>query len=306
MMSTRCRGSLQAAVLALALVVAPAGGSGGLADASTAAAPAPAPRGGPYERDMVAIPAGTYEPLYKQPGRDSLGEALPPRPSKVAVPGFRLAAHAVTNAEYLAFVLEHPEWRRSRARRLFVDEDYLRHWRGDLDFGDPSLAASPVVNVSWFAAKAYCASRGHALPTVDQWEYVAAASERRSDATREAAFQRRLREWYSRPTPARLARVGSTARNVYGVWDLHGLVWEWTADFGSALVNGESRGDVALDRGLYCGSGATNAADFRDYAAFMRYAFRSSLSARYCVPNLGFREAAIAAPSPVRPPRSRP
>ena len=62
-------------------------------------------------------------------------------------------------------------------------------------------------------------------------------------------------------------------------------------------MSGESRADASLDEGLFCGSGATNAADFRDYAAFMRYAFRSSLSARYCVPNLGFREAAPAGPN---------
>lgn len=250
------------------------------------------------EQELVPIPAGQYQPLYKRPKRDSLGTDTAQVPPPVVVLGFRLATHAVTNAEYLAFVRKHPEWRRSRARRLFVDEGYLRHWRSDLNFGDPATAGCPVVNVSWFAARAYCASHAHRLPTVDQWEYVAAASERRPDATHEAAFQDRLRAWYSKPTPQRLAPVRSTFKSVYGIWDMHGLVWEWTDDFASALVNGESRGDAALDQSLYCGSGAANAADFRDYAAFMRYALRSSLSARYCVANLGFREAAMATPPP--------
>ena len=271
---------LFATTLALALAAAPAWSHA----PGTARAP-----------DLIAIPAGRYEPLYKAPRRDSLRERGTNPAPKVEVPGFRLAPHAVTNTEYLAFVREHPEWRRSRARRLFVDEGYLRHWRGDLDIGDSAQAASPVVNVSWFAARAYCAAHARALPTVDQWEYAAAASERRRDATRDSAFQDRLRAWYSRPTPPQLAHVRSTFRNIYGIWDLHGIVWEWTSDFGSALVNGESRGDAALDRSLFCGSGAANAGDFRDYAAFMRYAFRSSLSARYCVANLGFREAAPAA-----------
>jgi formylglycine-generating enzyme len=62
-----------------------------------------------------------------------------------------------------------------------------------------------------------------------------------------------------------------------------------TLDFNSALVTGESRADAALERTLYCGSGAIGAADFEDYAAFMRYAFRSSLEAHYSVANLGFR-----------------
>ena len=271
-----------AVVLALVVMSAPAGGLGFAAQDAR------------HPGELVLIPAGHYRPLYNAPRSELPGSRPAPPAPPLAVTTFRLAPHAVTNAEFLVFVREHPEWRRSRARRLFVDEGYLRHWRGDLDFGDPELADSPVVNVSWFAARAYCAARGRELPTVDQWEYVAAANERRADATRNTAFQDRLRAWYSRPTPARLPHVGSTYRNVYGIWDMHGLVWEWTADFSSALVSGESRADVALDRSLYCGSGATNAADFRDYAAFMRYAFRSSLSARYCVADLGFREAAPA------------
>lgn len=243
---------------------------------------------------LVRIPAGRYQPLYKRSARDSLGAAtLATRsPAPVRVAAFALAPHAVTREEFRAFVREHPEWRRSRAKKLYVDENYLYDWRGDLDFGDSAVAHSPVVNVSWFAARAYCAAHARRLPRVDEWEYVAAASEHEADATRRAAFQDRLRAWYSRPTPVRLPSVGTTYSNLYGIWDMHGLIWEWTEDFASALVNGESRADVALDQGLYCGSGAANAADFRDYAAFMRFAFRSSLSARYCVAGLGFREAA--------------
>jgi len=61
----------------------------------------------------------------------------------------------------------------------------------------------------------------------------------------------------------------------------------------------ESRGDASLERSLYCGNGAVGAADFEDYAAFMRYAFRSSLEARYNVANLGFR-GVLAGPETAR------
>ena len=88
-----------------------------------------------------------------------------------------------------------------------------------------------------------------------------------------------------------LPAVGTGVRNVWGVEDLHALVWEWTLDFNSALVSGESRGDASLDRTLYCGAGASNAADFADYAAFMRFAYRASLEANYTTGQLGFRTA---------------
>lgn len=240
---------------------------------------------------MARIPAGRYVPLYTLPAAAGPpGGATAPVPSsRRAVGAFEMDVYPVTNGEFLAFLRTHPEWQRSKASRLFVDESYLRHWRGDLDPGDNAPERSPVVNVSWFAARAFLKSQGKALPTVDQWEYVAAADERRTDASRDPAFHERLRLWYGRPTPARLPPVGATIRNVYGVHDLHGLVWEWTLDFNATFISGESRADASRDRTLYCGSGSVNASNFEDYAAFMRYAFRSSLQARYGVANLGFR-----------------
>lgn len=265
--------------------------SGVLFPAGRGAVASPMPVSAP---GTVRIPAGTYVPLYSPPA-DSARPEKPRAARRVPVAAFVIDVRPVTNAEFLAFVREHPEWRRSRVDPLFCDASYLRHWRGDLELGDLAPAASPVVNVSWFAARAYLKAHGKTLPTVDQWEYVAAASESRADASRDSTFLARLLSWYSRPTPDRLPAVGSTFRDWYGVEDLHGLVWEWTLDFNSALVTGESRGDASIERSRFCGGGAASASDFADYAAFMRYAFRSSLEAKYCVGDLGFRGVTPAA-----------
>lgn len=235
---------------------------------------------------IVRVPAGSYLPLYRQPTTEG---HEPGRTRRRQVAAFEMDVHPVTNAEYLAFVHQHTEWRKSQVKKLFADAAYLAHWKGDLELGAMAPPASPVVNVSWFAARAYLRAQGKQLPTVDQWEYVAAASETDRDASRESAFLGRLRAWYGGSVPRPLPPVGSGFRTVYGAHDLHGIVWEWTLDFNSALVTGESRGDSALERTLYCGSGAVGAADFENYPAFMRYALRSSLEARYSVGSLGFR-----------------
>jgi len=61
-------------------------------------------------------------------------------------------------------------------------------------------------------------------------------------------------------------------------------------DFNTAMVTGDSRADSGgLERGLFCGAGAQNARNMDNYPAFMRFGFRSSLEANYCVHNLGFR-----------------
>lgn len=242
--------------------------------------------------DLVAIPGGRYRPLYRQPSGPA---TLDRRVASARVESFRMERRPVTNAEFLAFVHQHPEWRRSRVSRLFADTGYLKHWRGDLDPGPRAPAASPVVDVSWFAARAFLAARGERLPTVAEWEYVALADERVRDASGDPRFLARLRDAYEQPAPRVWPPVGRGWRNVYGVEDLHGLVWEWTLDFDSALVTGESRADGTVDRNLYCGGGAASAADFRDYAAFMRFAFRGSLEARYTTSSLGFRGVLDAA-----------
>lgn len=233
------------------------------------------------ETRLVAIPTGTYQPLFA-----GKGEA-----ENVSVEPFLLEEHAVTNEQFLAFVFEHPQWRRSVVVELFADAGYLSHWPDDLDHG-PSAGDRPVTHVSWFAARAYAQWIGRRLPTLAEWEAVAAADETERRGRDNPAFVQRILDWYGRPTPAVPQPVRSTFRNVHGAWDMHGLVWEWIEDFNSALVTGESRGDSGLERNLFCGSGSVGAADPSDYAAFMRFAFRSSLRASYTVKNLGFRCAA--------------
>ena len=77
--------------------------------------------------------------------------------------------------------------------------------------------------------------------------------------------------------------------NFYGVYDMYGMVWEWTYDFNSVMMSGESRKDNTTNESLFCAGGAITASDLRNYAAFVRYALRGSIKANNCLNNLGFR-----------------
>lgn len=230
---------------------------------------------------MTLIPTGTYTPMYIQNSAER------------SVDAFLIDIHPVTNGQFLQFVKENPKWRRSQVKRLFADDAYLKHWAADLDLGPNAQAIkdSPVTNVSWFAARAYLKSVGKRLPTEDEWEYVACADETRPDASKDSAFTKRLLEWYGKPTQPKLPSVHTAEPNFYGIRALHGYTWEWVRDFNNSMVTGESRADSGLDRSLYCAGGALGTADPHNYAAFMRYAFRSSLKGNYAVANLGFRGA---------------
>ena len=230
------------------------------------------------EPGMAVIPAMIYRPLFR--GEKDAKE--------MPVAAFQLDVRPVTNGEFLAFVRGHPHWQRSRVPRLFADNGYLAHWAGDADLGN-ARAEQPVTNVSWFAAKAFAAAQGKRLPTTAEWEVAAAAGFTLGDGKKDAAFQQAIAHWYASPSPLVVPDAGGGHENIFGVRDLHGLVWEWTSDFNSAMVTGDARGDTGLERQLFCGAGSLGASDRENYPAFMRFGFRSSLRAGYTVHNLGFR-----------------
>jgi formylglycine-generating enzyme len=229
--------------------------------------------------DMATVTGGSFIPLY--------GNKNIPR----EVTTFLLDQYPVTNAQFLAFVVSHPEWQRTQVKKIFAGIGYLQHWSGDTELGANAPPDSPVTNVSWFAARAYLREQGKRLPSEDEWEFAARADATKIDASTDPVFVKKLLTWYSRPGTTAPPSIKSLEKNVHGVYGMHGAVWEWVNDFNSQMVTGESRGDKTLDRSLFCGAGALNATDVANYAAFMRYAFRSSLKGSYCVGTLGFRGA---------------
>ena len=218
---------------------------------------------------MVRVGPGAVRPLYAAAGA-----------SRQVAP-FWLDREPVTNARYLAFVKRSPAWRRGQVPALFADAKYLARWATPQSLGEGAPGDAPVVQVSWFAARAYCQARGARLPTESEWELAAAADASRADAEGDPAFVEKVLGWYARPTPQVLPAVGHGEANFWGARDLHELVWEWVLDFANT--------PAASDAGKGCGGASESQGDRRDYAAYMRSAFRASLDARFTVESLGFR-----------------
>ena len=207
----------------------------------------------------------------------------------VRIAPFALQKRPVTNAEFLAFVQAHPQWRRDKVASVFAEPRYLSHWSGPTQLGDKALALQPVIQVSWFAASAYCEAQGGRLPTWSEWEYAGAADETRRDARKDPVWRERILGWYARPSNRALPRAGLQTPNVYGVQDLHGLVWEWTDDYSSLLVSSDNRNQGDADKLKFCGAGALSMDDRENYAVLMRVAMLSSLEGHDTTANLGFR-----------------
>lgn len=228
------------------------------------------------ETPMVSVEGGKYIPLYG--GKNN----------EVEVNNLLIDVYPVSSENFLAFVKQNKRWRKSQIKKLFADGNYLNNWKNDTILPSDVKPNSPITNVSWYAANAYCECQGKRLATVDEWEFVAMANENVADARKIEEYNQYILDWYEKPKTFN-NEIGKTFKNYYGVYDLHGLVWEWTSDFNSILLTGESRSDVTTDKNLFCGSGSLNASDLMNYAAFIRYAFRGSVKANYAVKNLGFR-----------------
>jgi sulfatase modifying factor 1 len=207
----------------------------------------------------------------------------------VNVTPFYLDRVPVTNQHFLAFVMAHPEWRRDRVPAALADAGYLRHWHGPHELGATVNPQQPVTGVSWFAARAYCEARGARLPEWYEWELAAAADATQADARGQPQWQQRILGWYGRSSNQPLAVVGASTPNLYGIKDLHELVWEWVEDFNALMVSGDSRSGDDPDLLEFCGSGALSFEDRENYAMAMRIALLSSLEASSTTANLGFR-----------------
>ncbi|WP_037587781.1 formylglycine-generating enzyme family protein [Stenoxybacter acetivorans] len=224
---------------------------------------------------MAEIQAGSYRPLYLQ--KDT---------PMTFVDAFRMDKKPVTNREFYQFIMKNPQWSKTKIAIEFSEKQYLQHWIKQGSGYAPKAADldKPVVNVSWFPANQYCQAQGKRLPSTDQWEYVARASENAIDGSKSKQYTQVILDWYAKSAQKPLGKVGQNKPNYWGVYDLHGLIWEWTEDFNNAQLQSDNP-----DEGMFCGAGASASTDPNNYAAFIRYGLRSSLQAKFSMPTLGFR-----------------
>jgi formylglycine-generating enzyme required for sulfatase activity len=194
---------------------------------------------------------------------------------------FRMARHAVTNAEYRDFLLAtcHTELPSSWAFRQFPHE----------------RANHPVYTVSAGAANAYaqwlaqCTGRGFRLPTEAEWEWAAAGPEGREFP------------WGEHFDPM-LANSGETGlfdttpvgafvggESVFGLADMAGNVEEYVACDYAAYPGGEHVADHLVQiHGSYRVARGGSFARWRDLARTRRRHGHNPLSATYA---MGFRIA---------------
>jgi formylglycine-generating enzyme required for sulfatase activity len=161
------------------------------------------------------IPAGRFW-MGSTEKEDGYSKERPRHEVTIAAP-FRFGAVPVTNAQYAAFDPGHEP----------------RVWEG---VTPEELPYHPVVTVTWYEAVSFCRwlaatfpwARGARLPVEAEWEYACRAG----TTTRywKGDEEKDLDEvgWYRANSGDRTHRVGEKPANPWGLYDVHGNVWEWT------------------------------------------------------------------------------
>lgn len=164
---------------------------------------------------MVQVPAGPFIM-----GSDEADAEDAPA-QEMDLPAFEIDRFEVTNADFNAFV-------QAAGYVTFAEKQGLASWRNEWEMGEDN---HPVVVVTWEDARAYCEWLGKRLPSEAEWEKAARGQDGRRfpwgnewDPGKANVKERGLRG---------TAAVGSFGEGAspYGIEDMTGNVWEWTADW---------------------------------------------------------------------------
>ena len=160
----------------------------------------------------------------------------------------------------------------------------------------------PVEQVTWFEATNYCgvltareraagrisANWTYRLPTEAEWEYACRAGTTTTYCFGEDPLGNRLGfyAWYNVNAGGQTQVVGSRAPNRWGLYDMHGNVWEWCQDW----YGGLSGGNVTDPQGPSSGSyRVLRGGSWYNDASYCASAYRNGDSPSNRSNNRGFR-----------------
>jgi formylglycine-generating enzyme required for sulfatase activity len=271
---------------------------------------------------LKLIPAGEFlmgSPGYEESRDDDEGPQHRVRITKA----FYLGTTEVTKGQFAAFVRDtgyRTEAERDgkggggyNAAKHEFGRDPKYSWRYT---GFPYEDDHPVVNVTWNDAVAFCEwlsrkeGRTYRLPTEAEWEYACRAgtttayyhgndAEGLADVGNVADLtaKEKFSDWTTisrRDGYVFTAPVGRFRPNGFGLYDMHGNVWEWCEDwYARDFYKTSAAGEPDPVNRVGASDRVIRGGSWINYPRFCRSAYRYNDAPDYRNHNLGFRVAAV-------------
>jgi sulfatase modifying factor 1 len=225
---------------------------------------------------MVTIPAGEF--LMGNPEGVGRADEWPQRP--VYLDAFRIDQVEVTNERYMAFV-------RATGHRNPPNP----YGTGPL-VSIKGIEQLPVVQTTWYDAKAFCSWAKKRLPTEAEWEKAARGTDGRRYpwGNEEEPIMRWIKDRTIALNGNGTMAVGSRPETAspYGVLDLTGNAWEWVRDWYAEdyYVTAPYRDPQGPLRGTFR---VLRGGDWSQRPLELRADYRAWDEMTYWGPTLGFR-----------------
>ena len=169
---------------------------------------------------LVLIPKGTF--MMGSPVSEELRQEDETQHEVTISKDYYLGVYEVTQAQYEKVMGKNPS-----------------HFQGAV-VGNEN-ADLPVDNVSWNDAVVFCeklsdlpeekkAGRLYRLPTEAEWEYACRAGSKTAFSFDDEEGLLPEYGWFNRNSSDRTHTVGLLDPNAWGLYDMHGNVWEWCSD----------------------------------------------------------------------------
>ncbi len=157
---------------------------------------------------------------------------------------YYLGAMEVTQGQYLKVMKTNPSYFQKRS------------------IGGSDSSMYPVDSVSWEDAMDFCkglselpeekkAGRVYRLPTEAEWEYACRAGSKSTFSSGDSADSLASSAWFGNNSNGRTHPVGEKKANAWGLYDMHGNVWEWCSDWYGTYPTKAITDPIGTDKGYY-------------------------------------------------------
>ncbi len=201
----------------------------GLSDPALAQEPSPA---GQVKTNSIGMKL-----VWIPPGEFMMGSKFPPRQVTRRYGG-----------NPVRFQNEHPQRKVTLTRGFWMAQSEVTQAQYRAVMGsNPSHSKGnnlPVEMVSWHDAMEFCRKlsekegRTYILPTEAQWEYAARAGTDTAYCFGDDPSQLGEFAWHKGNTGSRTHPVKMKKPNAFGLYDMHGNIWEWCLDWYQGSYNG--------------------------------------------------------------------